>query len=99
MRCYASQRGIIGGDIMKDSLRPGTIFTRRLTDRKSTRLNSSHMSISYAVFCLKKKKKNTNTTNMHIKKVKNIKTIATIDEEYSKNNENGRRQTHIPTIS
>src|SRR5690242_20832849 len=32
---------------------------RRLRpDRKSTRLNSSHMSISYAVFCLKKKKKN-----------------------------------------
>src|SRR5690242_21185279 len=29
------------------------------TDRKSTRLNSSHMSISYAVFCLKKKKYNT----------------------------------------
>src|SRR5579864_9269109 len=27
-------------------------------DRKSTRLNSSHMSISYAVFCLKKKKPN-----------------------------------------
>src|SRR5690242_21608543 len=27
-------------------------------DRKSTRLNSSHMSISYAVFCLKKKKAN-----------------------------------------
>src|SRR5438477_5887434 len=27
----------------------------RATDRKSTRLNSSHMSISYAVFCLKKK--------------------------------------------
>src|SRR5690606_22678804 len=28
------------------------------TDRKSTRLNSSHVKISYAVFCLKKKKKN-----------------------------------------
>src|SRR5437899_5578711 len=28
-------------------------------DRKSTRLNSSHLGISYAVFCLKKKKKNT----------------------------------------
>src|SRR5256885_382239 len=28
-------------------------------DRKSTRLNSSHLVISYAVFCLKKKKKNT----------------------------------------
>src|SRR5688572_32344695 len=29
----------------------------RLVDRKSTRLNSSHSQISYAVFCLKKKKK------------------------------------------
>src|SRR5258707_9847198 len=28
-----------------------------ITDRKSTRLNSSHANISYAVFCLKKKKK------------------------------------------
>src|SRR5438477_3887570 len=33
-----------------------------LRDRKSTRLNSSHMSISYAVFCLKKKK--TRTTDV-----------------------------------
>src|SRR5438477_4516093 len=32
----------------------------RAADRKSTRLNSSHMSISYAVFCLKKKKKKNN---------------------------------------
>src|SRR2546427_7843768 len=31
---------------------------RRSADRKSTRLNSSHSQISYAVFCLKKKKKN-----------------------------------------
>src|SRR5690242_21290594 len=31
--------------------------TAAAADRKSTRLNSSHMSISYAVFCLKKKKK------------------------------------------
>src|SRR3989442_9751894 len=30
----------------------------RLRDRKSTRLNSSHVRISYAVFCLKKKKNN-----------------------------------------
>src|SRR2546422_4447382 len=37
------------------------IATRgKLTDRKSTRLNSSHGYISYAVFCLKKKKKSTN---------------------------------------
>src|SRR5690242_14065134 len=34
---------------------PGTLT--KWADRKSTRLNSSHMSISYAVFCLKKKKK------------------------------------------
>src|SRR5690606_41297646 len=32
-------------------------LARRLRDRKSTRLNSSHVKISYAVFCLKKKKK------------------------------------------
>src|SRR2546430_10566827 len=31
-------------------------------DRKSTRLNSSHSQISYAVFCLKKKKKNSTNT-------------------------------------
>src|SRR5688572_31689298 len=33
------------------------------TDRKSTRLNSSHSQISYAVFCLKKKKNTKHTTN------------------------------------
>src|SRR3712207_8198448 len=35
-------------------------------DRKSTRLNSSHANISYAVFCLKKKKKQHSTLNIHI---------------------------------
>src|SRR6267154_3561513 len=43
-------------------------------DRKSTRLNSSHPSISYAVFCLKKKKKNicwneTKNTIKHLRPV------------------------------
>src|SRR5947209_10969445 len=33
--------------------------THHVRDRKSTRLNSSHANISYAVFCLKKKKKKT----------------------------------------
>src|SRR5438552_10331195 len=44
------------------------------TDRKSTRLNSSHQIISYAVFCLKKKKntKNTNTTTKSKKHRSNI---------------------------
>src|SRR5207248_11401458 len=42
--------------------RPGPAMARgerRILDRKSTRLNSSHRTISYAVFCLKKKKKKT----------------------------------------
>src|SRR5207302_3234688 len=34
-----------------------TVIRIRCKDRKSTRLNSSHVKISYAVFCLKKKKK------------------------------------------
>src|SRR5690606_40894231 len=37
--------------------------TRPETDRKSTRLNSSHVKISYAVFCLKKKKQTTQKTS------------------------------------
>src|SRR2546430_8399363 len=37
---------------------PLPLHEHSLQDRKSTRLNSSHSQISYAVFCLKKKKKN-----------------------------------------
>src|SRR5690625_6301822 len=36
----------------------GVVGAAAGADRKSTRLNSSHVAISYAVFCLKKKKKN-----------------------------------------
>src|SRR2546426_4816105 len=39
---------------------PGRWRSRSARDRKSTRLNSSHLVISYAVFCLKKKKKEVN---------------------------------------
>src|SRR5438067_9205565 len=58
------------GDVAK----PGTIVTVAGTgspdfsgdkDRKSTRLNSSHVSISYAVFCLKKKKWSVRPTGAH----------------------------------
>src|SRR3712207_7315495 len=38
----------------------------RVEDRKSTRLNSSHANISYAVFCLKKKKQNNSTSHTRI---------------------------------
>src|SRR3712207_7718399 len=46
-----NNESLIGLSRLQDSL---TYF---ITDRKSTRLNSSHANISYAVFCLKKKKK------------------------------------------
>src|SRR2546430_6437331 len=51
-----------------DFRNPGGRRTEGRGDRKSTRLNSSHSQISYAVFCLKKKK-NTNTVcNTHTTK-------------------------------
>src|SRR5690348_18339153 len=46
---------------------PSRLAEIQRRDRKSTRLNSSHPSISYAVFCLKKKKKKTyNTMKQYI---------------------------------
>src|SRR5690606_41640460 len=53
--------------------RPGRVQSvlprqRRAGDRKSTRLNSSHVKISYAVFCLKKKKQNEKKNVLKIKK-------------------------------
>src|SRR5690242_20791975 len=53
--------------------RGGLILTK---DRKSTRLNSSHMSISYAVFCLKKKKnKKKYTSNTIIIRTQHIRSL------------------------
>src|SRR5471032_360420 len=46
-------------------------------DRKSTRLNSSHITISYAVFCLKKKKKIKRKKKINTKKIKIKKTNKT----------------------
>src|SRR3712207_8729270 len=46
--------------------RRGSRRTCRQLDRKSTRLNSSHANISYAVFCLKKKKQQNITINLYI---------------------------------
>src|SRR5262245_64154345 len=48
----------------------------RNRDRKSTRLNSSHLGISYAVFCLKKKKKNKKDNRDH--KQSTLRTTITI---------------------
>src|SRR5438309_7297297 len=51
-------------------------------DRKSTRLNSSHSSISYAVFCLKKKKKKKNKTTTLTQQDKSIKNIRILLNRY-----------------
>src|SRR2546422_1897084 len=53
---------ILGADLAMEFIEPGHYHKSgrtgaTVTDRKSTRLNSSHGYISYAVFCLKKKKK------------------------------------------
>src|SRR2546422_9839459 len=58
---YRLQRLLSGGG-RDDAV--GFSFSERRRDRKSTRLNSSHGYISYAVFCLKKKKKHTTMTNI-----------------------------------
>src|SRR5207302_7774940 len=48
---------------------PAALYQMIMRDRKSTRLNSSHVKISYAVFCLKKKIKNTYTlSNIDLEK-------------------------------
>src|SRR5690349_23491934 len=52
-------RGHRGVDVTvarRTPLQAGVLGPRHRGDRKSTRLNSSHVEISYAVFCLKKKK-------------------------------------------
>src|SRR5699024_11339598 len=60
----SKERGEAAGDIFTNKLLNFSLFLCTtimilglVLDRKSTRLNSSHVSISYAVFCLKKKKK------------------------------------------
>src|SRR5699024_12050584 len=64
--------------IRSQLLQPGGVIcaaTAQLTDRKSTRLNSSHVSISYAVFCLKKKKQQNNERYMTSKEEKHMRHI------------------------
>src|SRR5690349_22503341 len=51
-------RALTPAEVLFDGEAPPTVLPA-CEDRKSTRLNSSHVEISYAVFCLKKKKKNT----------------------------------------
>src|SRR5258705_7000840 len=49
------ERSLVGGEVTGEDV----VHVGAVVDRKSTRLNSSHLGISYAVFCLKKKKRTT----------------------------------------
>src|SRR5207245_4303608 len=61
-------------------------------DRKSTRLNSSHGSISYAVFCLKKKKKKKNRSREKFKTKKKYKVVKYLHNK-KKNKKTSNRKT------
>src|SRR5947208_11973423 len=58
--------------------RPGARGAVRAQDRKSTRLNSSHQIISYAVFCLKKKKEPNHSTTTNYTCTHRIYTTAQV---------------------
>src|SRR2546428_2872682 len=62
VRDLLAARGVRGQRRLPDARESVPGRRRRGTDRKSTRLNSSHDQISYAVFCLKKKKKHCQLT-------------------------------------
>ena len=53
---------LINRDIDPSKIGAGARSPSKIADRKSTRLNSSHTVISYAVFCLKKKKSRDNNS-------------------------------------
>src|SRR2546422_7009874 len=55
-RCFATVRGLVPRMLPISALVFPSAAQASTSDRKSTRLNSSHGYISYAVFCLKKKK-------------------------------------------
>src|SRR6266571_628377 len=74
------------GDRQLAATRPAALWG----DRKSTRLNSSHMSISYAVFCLKKKKHEGNALgDLHRDAVLVTAFVGVVDVV-------GRRHEHVP---
>src|SRR5437867_6749905 len=67
--CVQGRRALLGGTAGAPPREDPEADERKGNgDRKSTRLNSSHRTISYAVFCLKKKKKKENIKNKKKKK-------------------------------
>src|SRR5258705_6102670 len=70
-----------------EQIAPHVVEPNRLPvvlDRKSTRLNSSHLGISYAVFCLKKKKTPTAIHTMTIRLTPDLVRLLRVEYEYRK---------------
>src|SRR2546430_6456738 len=66
---------VLAGNVAMESMGFKTFgFGFGRSDRKSTRLNSSHSQISYAVFCLKKKKKVFVLNSYHTKRLSRFRT-------------------------
>src|SRR3712207_6886979 len=66
-RLNAKKAQQLGVDVCKAHIGQGVRSPKLKSDRKSTRLNSSHANISYAVFCLKKKTTPTNPTLLTVR--------------------------------
>src|SRR3989454_3225871 len=77
-RCPATERA---GRVLSVSAIPTTPGAS-VADRKSTRLNSSHLVISYAVFCLKKKKKKINKKSKTRTRQQTLHHISATDAFY-----------------
>src|SRR2546429_6619875 len=67
----------------------------RASDRKSTRLNSSHGYISYAVFCLKKKKAHNLTTNLYLPRIHDRTTTCRHNHHNSCNHDQSLCHPHV----
>src|SRR5436309_8942923 len=78
---YTGAVAVTGGKLVLASSLPSA--TTMNIDRKSTRLNSSHVKISYAVFCLKKKNSNScdDVVDMHLtSSFQDLNVIHILDE-------------------
>src|SRR5256885_6705617 len=72
-----SQLAVLSAALIKPS---STVCATDGSDRKSTRLNSSHLVISYAVFCLKKKKKEYSKWDRQVKRPVRIRHFRHTDD-------------------